>query len=185
MKLIFALLLILPLAFPSEGSQISVTNGGPWGSWGGMVMCPKSYRAFGFSLKVEKKQGSGDDTALNGIRLLCRHTENRNIQRIIWSSEQRWGRWTSYQNCGCGYLQSFNLRVERPKGGRVDDTAANNIRFRCTNGRVMSGAGMSWGGWGGWSGRCSRGICGIMTRVERPQGGGDDTALNDVIFRCC
>ena len=52
MKLIFALLVILPLAFPSEGSEISVTNGGRWGDWGEMVMCPHSYRAFGFSIRV-------------------------------------------------------------------------------------------------------------------------------------
>ena len=38
-------------------------------------------------LKVERRQGWKDDTALNGIRLLCRHTENRNVRAIIGSSE--------------------------------------------------------------------------------------------------
>ncbi|XP_031430650.1 vitelline membrane outer layer protein 1 homolog [Clupea harengus] len=185
MKLIFALLVILPLAFPSEGSQISVSNGGYWGGWGGMEMCPPSYRAFGFSLKVEEKLGSGDDTALNGIRLLCRHRENRNLQVTISSSEGRWGSWTHYQDCGYAYLLSFVLRVERPRGGRVDDTAANNIQFKCSDGRVLYGGGQTWGDWGKWSGLCYKGICGIMTRVEGPVGREDDTALNDVQFRCC
>ncbi|XP_063056399.1 vitelline membrane outer layer protein 1-like [Engraulis encrasicolus] len=184
MSLLFVLLVIVPLAFPPVGS-ISVSNGGRWGSWGRTVSCPSGYRAFGFSLKVEGRQGGGDDTALNGIRLLCRHVNNYSARRIIASSEGRWGRWTSYRTCGCaGYLRSFRLRVERPQGWG-DDTAANNIMFRCTDGRLLTGAGLTWGSWGGWSSSCTRGICGIRTKIERPQGWGDDTALNSVIFRCC
>ncbi|XP_031432759.1 vitelline membrane outer layer protein 1-like [Clupea harengus] len=133
---------------------------------------------------VERRQGIGDDTALNGIRLLCRHIENFALQQTISSFEGRWGSWTPYQDCGSEYLQSFSLRVERPQGGG-DDTAANNIEFRCTNGKLLFGGGMSWGDWGSWSGQCSNGICGIMTKVEKPQGGVDDTALNNVQFRCC
>ncbi|XP_076133794.1 vitelline membrane outer layer protein 1-like [Alosa pseudoharengus] len=182
MSLIFGLLVILPLAFPAEGSLISVTNGGRWGRWGGMTKCPCGYRAIGFCLKVERAQGGGDDTALNSIGLLCKHTQTRSILPY-----GRWGRWTPAKVCrNDGYLTSFRLRVERPQGGG-DDTAANNIVFRCSTGEVLTGAGMHWGTWGGWSGQCSggRGICGVQMKVERPQGWGDDTALNDVRFQCC
>ncbi|KAL0163464.1 hypothetical protein M9458_042860, partial [Cirrhinus mrigala] len=47
---------------------------------------------------------------------------------------------------------------------------------------VLTGDGTHWGDWGDWSQTCvGKGICGIKTRVEEPQGNGDDTALNDAI----
>ena len=55
---------------------ISVTNGGPYGQWGPVERCPGNMRAVGFNTKVEKHQGWGDDTSLNGIRLHCRETGN-------------------------------------------------------------------------------------------------------------
>ncbi|NWU31728.1 VMO1 protein, partial [Dyaphorophyia castanea] len=43
------------------------------------------------------------------------------------------------------------------------------------------------GTWGDWSPSCpgSWRVCGISTRLEPPQGGDDDTALNDVKLHCC
>ncbi|NXM44606.1 VMO1 protein, partial [Gymnorhina tibicen] len=45
----------------------------------------------------------------------------------------------------------------------------------------------SKGTWGDWSPSCPRswGVCGIHTRLQPPQGVGDDTALNDVKLYCC
>ncbi len=58
-------------------------------------------------------------------------------------------------------------------------------RFRCSEGELQ-GDGTNWGSWGGWSQACDgKGICGIKTLVEEPQGRGDDTALNDVRMFCC
>ena len=45
-----------------------ITNWGQWTTWSS---CPSNQFAIGMQLKVEGDQGSGDDTALNGIRLLC------------------------------------------------------------------------------------------------------------------
>ena len=42
-----------------------------WGSWGHTEWCPHGTFANKFDLKIESDQGSGDDTALNAIRLLC------------------------------------------------------------------------------------------------------------------
>ena len=72
------------------------------------------------------------------------------------------------------------------KQGSGDDTAANNIKFRCTSNPILEGDGTGWGEYGGWSKECRNGgICGIETKMEKRQGKGDDTALNDVRFLCC
>ncbi|ROL46790.1 Vitelline membrane outer layer protein 1 [Anabarilius grahami] len=96
-----------------------------------------------------------------------------------------WGEWTDIKWCPAGFLTTFQLRVESFQGSE-DDTAANNIRFKCSEGSLLEGGGTSWGTLGDWSRMCEgRGICGIKTRVEEPQGIGDDTALNDVQMYCC
>ncbi|CAI9549537.1 unnamed protein product, partial [Staurois parvus] len=97
----------------------------------------------------------------------------------------RWGVWTGVQWCPTGNLISFALQVEQPLPGDGDDTAANNIMFQCSDQKILVGNGGAWGTYGQWSDVCRNGICGIRTRVEAPQGSGDDTALNDVKFRCC
>ncbi|KAI4887794.1 hypothetical protein NFI96_024752 [Prochilodus magdalenae] len=98
-----------------------------------------------------------------------------------------WGIWTSIEWCEFGMLTSFQLQVEPHQGRIRDDTAANNIKFRCSQDtEELIGNGTSWGEWGDWSESCEgKAICGIQTKVEEPQGLGDDTALNDVRFFCC
>ncbi|XP_062407899.1 vitelline membrane outer layer protein 1-like [Sardina pilchardus] len=167
-------LLILCLVAHSEGSKvIGVTNGGGWGGWQGVRMCPKDFYAYGFSMRVERHVGRRDDTALNGIRLFCKHTTYP-IDDIVVEAPGYWGIWTANQSCKSGYLDSFQLRVERPQG-KGDDTGANNINVHCSNGDILQGEGESWGNWGGWSERCPNGVCGFQDRVEFPQGGGMTT----------
>nr|XP_008175664.1 vitelline membrane outer layer protein 1 homolog [Chrysemys picta bellii] len=161
-------------------TKIHVSNGGIWGTWGAEQSCPGNSFAIGFSLKVELPQLAGDDTALNGIRLLC--SDGSTIQ----SNVGPWGSWGPVKKCPSGQrLTQFRLRVE-PCRGLKDDTAANNIEFVCTGGAELRGDGLRRGNWGPQSCSCGpRGICTIATKVEAPQGKGDDTALNDVYFRCC
>ncbi|NWT82060.1 VMO1 protein, partial [Lanius ludovicianus] len=164
-------------------SILTVPNGGPWGSWGHKQFCPTGY-AKGFELKVSIHffRGVwlfGDDTALNGVRLLC--TDGT----VIESSVGCWGNWTEAQLCSSNKLVSFSLRVERWQYLR-DNTAVNNVRFACSNGTQLEGRGLLGGHYGPWSSNCTSGaICGLQTKVEEPQGKWDDTALNDMRVFCC
>lgn len=179
-------LLLLALVSDSWGSTtttIEVDNGGKWGDWQEVKMCPHDFYAYGFSLRVERSQGKGDDTALNGIRLMCKHITYP-IDDIVVESPGIWGDWTTKHTCSDGYLDSFQLRVESSQG-KGDDTAANNMNVHCSNGDILHGDGTGWGNWGRWSSRCPNGVCGIQVRMEGRQGRGDDTALNDVKMICC
>nr|XP_002718872.2 vitelline membrane outer layer protein 1 homolog [Oryctolagus cuniculus] len=165
---------------------IQVTNGGPWGDWAWPEMCPEGYFSSGFSLKVEPSQGlPGDDTALNGVRLHCTRGNAERNTHVVESQSGRWGAWSEPLWCpGGGFLVAFSLRVE-PSTTLGDNTAANNVRFRCSDGTELEGPGQTWGVFGDWSGSCPKGVCGLQTKVERPRGLRDDTALNDLRLFCC
>ncbi|KAM6163999.1 vitelline membrane outer layer protein 1 homolog [Rhynchocyon petersi] len=170
----------------SFSSVIEVTNGGPWGEWAWPEMCPDGFFAGGFSLKVEPPRGiSRDDTALNGIRLHCTRGDAERNTHVVESRSGRWGAWSEPMWCPSrGFLVAFSLRVDGPST-LGDKTAANNVRFRCSDGAELEGPGLSWGEFGDWSGSCPKGMCGLQTKIQEPRGLLDDTALNDVRFLCC
>uniref|UniRef100_A0A672S7X9 Vitelline membrane outer layer protein 1-like n=1 Tax=Sinocyclocheilus grahami TaxID=75366 RepID=A0A672S7X9_SINGR len=171
--------------------ELTVPHGGRWGSWGPREMCPAGTYAAGFSLKAPYAQ-KGDITALNGIRLHCIDLDELIFLKIMIGLINKtlyfffsWGRWTDIKWCPSGFLNAFLLLVEKPQGAG-DDTAANTIAFTCSGGSLLQGDGTNWGDWGKWSHTCvGKAICGIQSRIEEPQGEGDDTALNDVRMFCC
>ncbi|XP_050948884.1 vitelline membrane outer layer protein 1-like [Labeo rohita] len=204
-SMMFSLLVIIGLQVSAESagtrpersanrryiSEMTVPNGRGLGSWGYREMCPGGTYAAGFSLKVENiVYGTWDNTALNAIRLHCidelssllsLYHDYASVQSEVGS----WGRWTDIKWCPSGFLTDFVLQVKPIEVG-IDNTAANNIMFRCSDGSFLVGEGTYWGNFGDWSKKCEgKGICGIKTRIEEPQGAGDDTALNDVIMYCC
>uniref|UniRef100_UPI00358FA151 vitelline membrane outer layer protein 1 homolog isoform X2 n=1 Tax=Myxine glutinosa TaxID=7769 RepID=UPI00358FA151 len=133
--------------------------------------------------RVESNQGVGDDTAVNGITLICTSQGNRYIN--IMSDYGKWGCWTLPLWCPYGHLSAFRLQVKSSQGAG-DDSAVNNIDFKCSHGSMLTGQGLSYGTHGSWSNDCGKNaICGLRTKIEKSVGARDDTALNDVQFYCC
>ncbi|XP_061573454.1 vitelline membrane outer layer protein 1 homolog [Cololabis saira] len=168
-------------------SVLTVNNGERFGKWASVDMCPENYYAVGFSIRVESSQGLLDDTALNGIRLHCSKGELGNHDEYTVESHSGFfGKWSEPQYCSSGMLAAFQLRVEPYGGVTHDDTAVNNITFRCSDNLQLDGPGASGGKYGTWSEECYHGgICGIQTKMEGRRYLSDDTTLNDVRLFCC
>ncbi|XP_071162937.1 vitelline membrane outer layer protein 1-like [Mytilus edulis] len=175
---------------------LQIDNGDDWGTWNPPQYCADGHFAMGYNMKIEVPQGSGDDTALNSILLKCGSAAGQYGGYIV-SGQGTWGGWVGETLCENTetqkFLTSFALQVENRQGGS-DDTAANFAKFKCRDLDVEPEYDLAhppghgeWGSYGAWSQSCplSSAICGIQTRVESPQGSGDDTALNDVKFYCC
>ncbi|KAH3859820.1 vitelline membrane outer layer protein 1 homolog [Dreissena polymorpha] len=200
---VVSLTLILTCNAQTDARRVTetlrVANGGQYGSWTTDEFCPPHQFAVGYDMKIEPYQGiTGDDTTLNAIALVCSDIERQHFgEKAVTSGQGPFGDWKGRVTCNqpigsAAFLSAFDLEVEGPQG-RLDDTAAGWVKFKCTqmdDGSVqdlVKDPGHNTGSWGGWSSFCPRGsaICGLQTRIEPNQGNGDDTALNDVIFYCC
>ncbi|XP_075061103.1 vitelline membrane outer layer protein 1 homolog [Mixophyes fleayi] len=135
--------------------------------------------------QVQQQLIIGDDTAVNGIRLHCAKCNPPHDEEVITSSFAPWGNWTETLWCDFGFLTKFMMRVEDSKPRR-DNTAVNNIKFMCSDGKVLEGKGLSWGSYGTWSESCVHGIRGLKTKVQGlvPDDDKDNTGLNDSQFLC-
>lgn len=164
---------------------------GNWGTWGGWDMCTGNRLVCGIQSKIEGNQGGGDDTGLNAVRLICCNSLpiGRINEQEIFSKQGPHGDWRETQYCPTGsYVSGINMKFEDSVGGG-DDTATNAINVRCNdpaNTIIMSAYNPGWGTWKGF-GNCPSGevACGMQTRVEDNQGGGDDTSFNGIQLRCC
>ena len=130
-------------------------------------------------------------TDLEGIKIECYDRNTGGYMGFITSHAGFWGDWlprivpTPYV-VGNPYVSGL-MRIEAPQG-IGDDTAANDVAMRGLMETTFNTPPWAtpWGTWGqvAW---CPTGtaICGVNTRMEAPQGVGDDTALNGVAFACC
>lgn len=184
--------------YPS-GDYIWETDSGKWsdwGEWGEMEECPMGSLAYAYSMKVEQNQGSGDDTAVNGIKLYCRDRCGIDVATIT-STVQQWGTWGDKSACLPSieqatdgmWLQSTS-KIRESDQGSGDDTAVDSVKFKCSDGQQEIKGSNGIEDWGEWEEYVScppgQAICGIQTHVEPAQDDGeDDTALNGVIYKCC
>jgi len=116
----------------NSGRTICSKAGG-WGGWASSSRCSAGYK--GADFKFERNQGGGDDTAANGLELVCASGGSH-----MTSNMGPWGSWKGYQYCNSGQrICGIQTRVERHQGsGRnEDDTALNGVDLRCC-GKVSS-----------------------------------------------
>lgn len=154
-----------------------------WGTWGDIDMCPDESAIISFAVKNEAPRGDGDDTGVNGVVFRCK-SPSAPFWTSIESKVGPWGEWTSTTSCP-GFITGLQHRIERPLGDG-DDVAVSDLRFQCDDGSVRdSGIGSKWGTWGDMH-TCPVGTvaAGVVTKVEDPVRGGDDTALNRVQLFC-
>lgn len=162
-----------------------------YGDWSRIIWCKNSGQIAGFRLQVEDALGvGGDDTALNGIQLLCKDGT------VTDALEGPFGTWRAWQFCDTKSLYKFsqyvtgvNFRSEKKQyGGDQDDSGGNNVMFQCTNRRVIDGQGGTYGTWDSPTFKTcpyESFPCGVQAKIERNQYKGDDTALNQLKIICC
>jgi len=170
--------------------ELTVKNHGPWGSYGKKEFCPKGHFINSYKVRMESKQGNGDDTSMNAIKAYCDDGKT-----ALYSKQSHWGKWKTQVHCPNGEkAAAFQLKVEG-KQGSGDDTSANSVKVICradneTSIRGKHGITSDNGHWGKWTDQWATcpaytAFCGMRTKVEGKQGNGDDTALNDIKFTCC
>lgn len=57
--------------FCKSGQKLSAPTETSFGDWVPHLRCPHGQSVIGLQVRMEAKQGDGDDTALNGVRMIC------------------------------------------------------------------------------------------------------------------
>ena len=81
-----------------------------WGYWGAVKVCSPGHNVVGAQLRIEPKQGWGDDTALNAIRFTCSNG------MVLISAEGNWGDWRGYTKSHSNEFVGIRMRTESSQG---------------------------------------------------------------------
>jgi len=161
---------------------------GHWGKWEKPVVIPDGYFISGMQVRFESWNHEQDDTALNGLKLLCTSLYNPDDVQTVVAHEGFWGTWrkpvTVPNEC---YVIGLATRIESKQGSNGDDTALNGLKmlYRHRVTMQVNPLMLESGIWGQWAGEASVPedslMCGVQIRMEQPQAPGkDDTAMNGI-----
>ncbi len=113
-----------------QGDVINPGGGRSIGNWSSDATCPADSAICGISTRVEDRQGSGDDTAMNGIRLKCCRVEpvvaacsspiNESWSTPLTSTSSAWN--TAW---GDPFIDTANRRARLS----LDDVLSRNAAF--------------------------------------------------------
>ena len=99
------------------------------GSFSNPKFCPGSNNpVVGFDMKIQEKQGSGDDTVANDIDLYCAKGSY-----ISADTKTHWGGWTNVESCPDGQAVTGLITRVQDNQGAGDDTALNGLRLVCSD----------------------------------------------------
>lgn len=180
--------------------RISTDNGIDLGKWLNTQRCKTGYFAIGVKVKIETRQGSGDDTAINRLAVICGPPDgSRNGQYYLCQGLTNWGDWSDAIYCPPNYyIVGFNQVSDDDSGSHWDDCGVSMYRFIC-RGPGLRGNHITslltpnhniWGSWGSNIQQCSHGqaMCAYDVRSLPYQGDGywdDNMGITDTNFYCC
>jgi hypothetical protein len=173
-------------------SSITIGDGG-WGDWDPncFEFCPMGSFAYAANLKAEGSQLGNDDTALNAVSLHCYDRTGLGFTGYVESLMGAYGTWRATGTTNPYTLANpfvgGSMKIEGAQGSG-DDTSANQVRLEDKDGGNLTvlATGTTYGTWRNHV-VCppNTAVCGIRTKLESNQGGGDDTMLNGVALACC
>jgi len=89
---------------------------------------------YGVSLRSEEFQGTGDDTAANGLRF-----RDRNLREFA-IGYGFWGHWSHWVDCPEGMVVTGFATMMMDQHSKKDNSALNQIKFRCSKVKVKPNA---------------------------------------------
>ena len=95
-----------------------------------MIMCPSGSFIYGAQVRYEDYQGTWtDDTALNGLKILCKNPITKSKFGPILVHAGHWGNWENSVYDDNGYWISANVYYEHCSGS-ADCTGMNGFKVK-------------------------------------------------------
>jgi len=170
-------------------ATLVLSNAFDAGEWGAAAVCPENCFVRQFEVLYEPA-GDIDDTAVNALKLYCSSAETGLEVSYVSSATSPYGHWMGLNVCQGGWLTGFRAKVLEYQGLFTDDVAVQDVMGACEGGDTIGGytdtTRVKDGDWSDWA-QCpaDTAVCGLQTRVEKPQLTDDDTAVTDISLFCC